>query len=185
MIKINPIPQTISFTAPAQGQQHLSAQLSATGGGSGNPVVFSAGGPGACTVSGATVTFTAAGTCVIDANQAGNARYADAPQVQRTIKISKLSQSITFFAPPAATIFSSARVSAIGGGSGNPVVFSVDPSSGAQVCALSGSTVTFGRTGTCIIDANQAGNDDYTAAPQVQRKIRVTKTPQYYGGEVG
>ena len=160
--------------------------MSATGGGSGNPVVFSVGGPGVCTVSGTTVTYTAAGNCVIDANQAGNARYADAPQVQRTIKVSKLSQSIIFFAPPSGTIFSSASLSAIGGGSGNPVVFSVDPSSGAQVCALSGTAVTFGRTGTCVIDANQAGNDDYTAAPQVQRTIAVTMTPRNGpGGEVG
>jgi serine/threonine protein kinase len=185
MIRVNPIPQSISFTAPARGEQHGSAHLSATGGGSGNPVVFSAGGPGVCAVSGSTVTYTAAGNCVIDANQAGNARYADAPQVQRTIKVSKLPQSIIFLAPPSGTIFSSASLSAIGGGSGNPVVFSVDPSSGAQVCALSGTIVTFGRTGKCVIDANQAGNNDYTAAPQVQRTITVTKTPQYYGGEVG
>ena len=187
MIKVNPIPQSISFTAPAQGKQHGSAHLSATGGSSGNPVVFSVGGPGVCTVSGSTVTYTAAGNCVIDANQAGNARYADAPQVQRTIKVSKLSQSISFFAPSSGTISSSASLSAIGGGSGNPVVFSVDPSSGPGVCTVSGIEVTFGRTGTCVIDANQAGNDDYTAAPQVQRTIAVTKTPQNGspGGEVG
>jgi hypothetical protein len=186
MIKVNPIPQSISFIAPARAKQHRSAHLSATGGGLGNPVVFSVGGPGVCTVSGSTVTYTAAGNCVIDANQAGNARYADASQVQRTIKVSKLSQSITFFAPSAGTIFNSASLSAIDGGSGNPVVLSVDPSSGAQVCALSGTVVTFGRTGTCVIDANQAGNDDYTAAPQVQRTIAVTKTPQNDspGGEV-
>jgi hypothetical protein len=77
-------------------------------------------------------------------------------------------------------------LSATGGGSGNPVVFSVDPSSGAQVCAVSGTVVTFSRTGPCVIDANQAGNDDYIAAPQVQRTIAVTKKPQYSpGGEVG
>jgi hypothetical protein len=38
-------------------------------------------------VSGATVTFTAAGSCVIDANQAGTGGYAAAPQVQRTITV--------------------------------------------------------------------------------------------------
>jgi hypothetical protein len=38
-------------------------------------------------VSGTTVHFTAAGTCVVDANQAGNARYAAAPQVQQTVKV--------------------------------------------------------------------------------------------------
>jgi hypothetical protein len=181
--------QSISFTAPASEMAGGSATLPAKGGGSGNPVVFSvdrASGPGVCTVSGSTVTYTGAGNCVIDANLAGNARYADAPQVQRTIEVSKLSQSISFFAPPSGTISSSANLSAIGGGSGNPVVFSVDPSSGAQVCAVSGTVVTFSRTGPCVIDANQAGNDDYTAAPQVQRTIAVTKKPQYSpGGEVG
>jgi tRNA A-37 threonylcarbamoyl transferase component Bud32 len=182
MIKVNPIPQSISFTAPAGGEPNHSASLSATGGGSGNPVVFSGGSSGVCTVSGSTVTYTGAGSCAVDANQAGNARYADAPQVERTITVSKLSQSISFFAPPAATIFSSATLSAIGGGSGNPVVFSVASSSGAEVCSLSGTVVTFGRTGKCVIDANQAGNDDYTAAPQVQRAITVTVTPQNYGG---
>jgi serine/threonine-protein kinase len=186
-ITVNAIAQSISFTAPARGKQHRSAHLSAIGGGSGNPVVFSVGSPRVCTVSGSAVTYTAAGNCVIDANQAGNARYADAPQVQRTIKISKLSQSIVFFAPSAGTILNSAKLSAIGGGSGNPVVLSVDASSGAQVCTLSGTVVTFGRTGTCVIDANQAGNGDYTAAPQVQRTIAVTRTPPNggAGGEVG
>ena len=185
-ITVNGIFQSISFTAPASGTASGSAHLSAVGGGSRNPVVFSVGGPGVCTVSGSTVTYITAGKCVIDANQAGNARYADAPQVQRTIKVSKQSQSIIFFAPSSGARFSSASLSAIGGGSGNPVVFSVDPSSGAQVCAVSGTVVTFGRTGTCVIDANQAGNDDYTAAPQVQRTITVTKKPQYNspGGEV-
>ena len=182
-ITVNAIPQSISFTAPAPGTVHGSAQLSATGGGSGNPVVFS--GSGACTVSGTTVTYTAGGNCVIDANQAGNARYADAPQVQRTIKVSKLSQSIIFFAPPSGTIFSSAGLSAIGGGSGNPVVFSVVPASG-RVCRVSGTTVTYTAAGRCVIDANQAGNGSYTAAPQVQQTIVVTITsPNGPGGEVG
>src|SRR5207247_1482356 len=80
--------QSISFTAPASGTAGGSSALSATAGGSGNPVVFSvdaSSGPGVCRVSGTTVTYTAAGNCVIDANQAGNAHYAAAPQVQRTI----------------------------------------------------------------------------------------------------
>ncbi|MGH3221523.1 MAG: protein kinase domain-containing protein [Streptosporangiaceae bacterium] len=185
-ITVNGIFQSISFAAPASGTAGGSAALSAIGGGSGNPVVFSVGGPGVCTVSGSTVTYTAAGSCVIDANQAGDARYADAPQVQRTIKVSKLSQSIIFFAPPSGTIFSSASLSAIGGGSGNPVVFSVEPSNGPGVCTVYGTTVTYIAAGSCVIDANQAGDARYADAPQVQQMIAVTKTPQNSpGGEVG
>ena len=176
--------QSISFTPPASGTPGGSAALSATGGGSGNPVVFSvdgSGGPGVCAVSGNTVTYTAAGSCVVDANQAGNGSYADAPQVQRTITVSKKPQSISFTAPTSGALWSSADLSATGGGSGNPVVFSVDPSSGQRVCRVSGATVTYTGTGKCVIDANQAGNRIYAAAPQVQQTITVIYVPQYSG----
>jgi len=141
--------------------------------------VFSAdpaSGPGVCTVSGTTVTYTAAGKCVIDANQAGTSTYAAASQVQRTIPVSsgqKLSQSISFTAPAPGTARGSATLSATGGGSGNPVVFSADPASGPGVCTVSGTTVTYAAAGKCVIDANQAGTSTYAAAPQVQQTITV------------
>jgi hypothetical protein len=40
-----------------------------------------------CTLSGGSVTFTAAGSCVIDANQAGNGTWLAATQVQQTIAV--------------------------------------------------------------------------------------------------
>ena len=173
--------QSISFTAPASGTAGGSAALSATGGGSGNPVVFSvdsSSDPGVCTVSGTTVTYTAAGSCVIDANQAGTASYADAPQVQRTITVKAMPQSISFTAPASGTVHGSAHLSATGGRSGNPVVFSVDSSSGRGVCTVSGTTVTYTAAGSCVIDANQAGTASYADAPQVQRTIKVNAKPQ-------
>jgi hypothetical protein len=87
------IPQTISFTNP--GVRTLGEApffLSATGGASGNPLIFTSQTNIVCTVSGSTVTLVAAGTCTIAANQTGNASYAAAPQV---------TQSITVTAPPA------------------------------------------------------------------------------------
>jgi eukaryotic-like serine/threonine-protein kinase len=173
--------QSISFTAPASGTAGGSADLPATGGGSGNPVVFSvdaSSGPQVCTVSGTTVTYTAAGSCVIDANQAGNRAYAAAPQVQRAITVNGISQSISFTAPASGTAGGSAALPATGGGSGNPVVFSVDRASGRGVCRVSYTTVTYTVAGSCVIDANQAGNRTYAAAPQVQRTITVRKIPQ-------
>jgi hypothetical protein len=41
------------------------------------------------------------------------------------------------------------------------VVFTVDSSSGAGVCTVSGTngvTVSYTGAGSCVIDANQAGN---------------------------
>ncbi|MGW5238320.1 hypothetical protein ACWEOW_05270 [Monashia sp. NPDC004114] len=179
--------QVISFTAPALGRVGHSAKLSAKGGRSGSPVVFSvdpSSDPGVCAVSGANgtkVSYTGAGRCVIDANQAGNGTHASAHQVQRTIKVARTAQSISFTAPAQAQVTDSAKLSARGGKSGNPVVFSVDPSSDPGVCAVSGThgtKVSYTGAGTCVIDANQAGNDAYEAASQVTRTTQVAKIPQ-------
>jgi hypothetical protein len=65
-------------------------------------------------------------------------------------------------------------VSATGGASGNPVTFS---SLTAGVCTtggVNGATVTGVSLGTCTIAANQAGNANYTAAPQVTQSFAVT-----------
>ena len=64
-------------------------------------------------------------------------------------------------------------MTATGGASGNPVIFSIDSASGS-VCSISGSTVTFNNPGTCILDANQAGDTRYQAAvTQVQQTVTV------------
>ncbi len=61
----------------------------ATGGGSGNPIIYSSGSPGVCTVSadGLTVMPLQAGNCVIWANQGGNAEYAPAAQTTLVVVI--------------------------------------------------------------------------------------------------
>jgi uncharacterized protein YhjY with autotransporter beta-barrel domain len=81
----------------------------------------------------------------------------------------------TSTAPNPGTVGATYRVTATGGGSGKPVTFTIDASSTARACAISGSVVKFTAPGQCVIDANQAGNADYQAAPQVQQAIRVVK----------
>jgi hypothetical protein len=82
-------------------------------------------------------------------------------------------QTITFNAPASGLVGGSATLSATGGASGNPVVFSVDSTSGAGVCSVAGSTVTYLAQGTCVLDANQAGNAGYDAAPRVTHSVAV------------
>jgi outer membrane protein OmpA-like peptidoglycan-associated protein len=188
--------QAVSFTQPSSpvtvGQ---SAALSATGGASGQPVSFSvdaASSPtDACTVSESTsgqysVSYEHAGSCVIDANEAagqtGQDTYSAAPQVQQTVTVTQASQSITFTQPASpATAGSAATLNATGGASGQPVSFSVDPSSGTGVCTVAntdgGGSVSYLQAGSCVIDANQAGSSDYTAAPQVQQTVSVQAAP--------
>ena len=77
------------------------------------------------------------------------------------------SQVISFTGPGTGTAGGSASLTATGGGSGNPVVFTVDASSGAGVCHVSGtngSTVNYTGAGSCVIDANQAAGNGYAAA---------------------
>ena len=89
-------------------------------------------------------------------------------------------QAITFTTtPPSAAVYGhSYTPSASGGGSNNPVVFSIDSSSTAGACSLSGGTVSFTGVGLCVIDANQAGNASYLAAPQAKQSINIAKAPQ-------
>lgn len=88
-----PTPQAITFTAspPTGAIVGGSYSVSATGGASGKPVVFSVD-PAAsavCTVAGSTVSLTGGGTCIINANQVGDATYAAAPQVQQSFAVTR------------------------------------------------------------------------------------------------
>src|SRR3954447_25586084 len=53
-----------------------------------------------CSLAGGLVTFTAPGTCIVDANQPGNGTYAPAAQVQQVVSVTKKPQTISFPAPP-------------------------------------------------------------------------------------
>ena len=106
-----------------------------------------------------------------------------------TLTVTQAPQTISFSPPTSASVGGPpTTLSATGGGSGNPVTFSVDPSSGSEVCSLSGpdgATVSYTATGTCVIDANQAGNGDYSAAPQVSASITVVSGGASEGGGGG
>ena len=211
------------------------------------------------------VSFTAVGTCVLDANQAGNTNYNAAPQVQQTFTVDKGNQTISFTstAPRRATVGGATytptatatsgltvaftldgtstgctlsggvvsftvrsapapstptrpatptttrrprssrrspstraarrspsprptpRLTTVGGAtytptatatSGLTVAITVDGTSTG--CSISGGVVSFTAAGTCTLDANQAGNANYNAAPQVQQTFTVGKGSQ-------
>jgi sugar lactone lactonase YvrE len=188
-----PIAQQVTFTStpPATPTVGGTYDITATGGASGAAVAFAADAsstPGACSVSGSTVTFTASGTCVVDADQAGNASYSAAPQAVQAIAIgpapvTPASQTITFTStPPSQPIArGNSEIWARGGVSGNPVTFAIDPSSTPGACSVSASspngyglfsaTVSFTARGTCVVDANQAGSANIGAAPQVSQSF--------------
>src|SRR5207244_2893070 len=88
-----------------------------------------------------------------------------------TLTVGKASQAITF-AALANRNFSAAPVS-LGAttSSGLAIAFSTPTSA---VCTVSGTSFTMVAAGTCTLNANQAGDDNYAAAPQVQRSFTIT-----------
>ncbi|MGB8262057.1 MAG: Ig-like domain repeat protein [Terracidiphilus sp.] len=169
---VNQASQTISFS-PSSPVTYRAPPISliATGGGSDNPVTFSVvSGPG--TVSGTTLTITGAGTIVVTASQAGNANYAAASPVTASIVIAQAAQAISF-SPSSPVTFRAAPITLIatGGGSGNPVTFSVVSGPGT----VSGSTLTMTGAGTIVVTANQAGNANYLAASPVTASIVIAQ----------
>ncbi len=96
-------PQAINFTmqAPASAAYGSSFTVAATGGASGNPVVFTSS--GYCSNVGATYTMTSAtGVCSVIANQAGNTDYLAAPTVTETTNATTASTTlnVTSVNPP-------------------------------------------------------------------------------------
>lgn len=81
-------PQTITFNDPGAQTFGTTPTLTATSSaGGGYVVTFTSSTPGVCTVSGTTLTFMAAGTCTINANQAGDSSFLPAAQVSRSFTV--------------------------------------------------------------------------------------------------
>jgi sugar lactone lactonase YvrE len=82
-------------------------------------------------------------------------------------------QTISFPNPGAQTAGTPLTLSATAT-SGLTVAFN---STTTEICTVSGTQATFITTGTCTIDANQAGNSTYAAAPMVPQSFTVNAAP--------
>ena len=91
-----------------------------------------------------------------------------------TLTVTKADQTISFGALGNKTFGDAPfTVSATGGGSGNPVIFTA--SGTCTSGSTNGATITITGAGSCTVNANQAGNGSYNAAPQVQQSFTIAK----------
>ena len=176
--------QTITFTSTAPGAATVggATYTPAATASSGLTVTITidASSTGCSINGGGVVSFQSAGTCIVDANQAGNGNYNGAPQVQQNFTVNKNNQTITFTstAPGAASVGGATYTPAATATSGLAVTITVDGSS-AGICSINGGgVVSFQAAGSCVLDANQTGNGTYNAAPQVQQTFTVGKGNQ-------
>jgi len=145
---------TLSYTISPALPTGLSIS-SSTGAITGTPTVIS---------SATTYTVT-----VTDSNSATNTATF-------SLTVGQASQTIGSFAPPATSTYGATPIAltATGGASGSPVVFSIVSGPGT-VSGTNGSTLTITGAGTIVVAANQAGNTSYLAATQVTASIVVGK----------
>jgi hypothetical protein len=139
---------------------------------SGLPVRFASTTPAVCSVdaSSGLIGLLAAGACVISADQDGNAAFNPAPQVTQSVAIERAPQTISFGPPPSLNVGDSGDLSVSGGASGNAVLLS---SQTPEICSISGVTVAGLAHGSCVIAANQAGNDNFLAASEATLTLAV------------
>jgi hypothetical protein len=154
--------QTITFPPlPDRTYGDVPFTVSATGGASGQPVLFSA--TGACTVSGNTVTLTTAGGCTVTASQAGDSNYNDAASVPRLFTINKSVQTtVSVTAPPDATFGQAGLAASASGGSGSGAYsYSAGSSTACAVNPATGALTVTAGSGSCAITASRAGDSNY------------------------
>jgi hypothetical protein len=94
-----------------------------------------------------------------------------------TYTVGQGSQTITGFTLPSQLAYSAPMapipLAATGGGSGNPVTYSIHAGPGTIACTP-GCALTITGLGTVTVYANQAGNANYLAAPQVAASVVVS-----------
>jgi hypothetical protein len=169
---IKATPQSITFGAAPSLNLGGTATISASAT-SGLAVNYSTLTHTICSVnSSGLVTNIAVGSCVIAADQDGNATYAPAPQVIQNISVNfDPHQTISFGAAPSLTVYGTAYVAA-NSNSGLAVSYnSLTP----NVCSVVSNKglVSNLTIGDCTIAADQAGNTLYLAAPQVTQTLSV------------
>jgi hypothetical protein len=158
--------QTINFPAIADQLATNVVTLSATAT-SGGEVTFAVSGP--AVLNGNQLSFNNAGEVSVIASQAGSTYWRAAPDVTNTFMVSKVDQTINF-APIPRWLNATSAVSLVAtASSGLPVDFSIVAGPGV----VNGGLLTFSGVGDVVIAANQPGNSQYAAAPQVTTSAQV------------
>ena len=159
---------TFTTAPPASAVYGSNFTVAASGLGSGAITYTSSG---ACSNSGATYTMTSGtGTCTVTATQAADSYYASG-SASAGVGATLASQAITFTTPaPASAEYGSSFTVAATASSGLTVTFT-----SAGACSNVGATYTMtASSGTCSVLADQAGNSNYAAAPEVSESTNAT-----------
>jgi outer membrane protein OmpA-like peptidoglycan-associated protein len=129
-----------------------------------------------CTVAGVTVTIVGAGTCSLNAVQAGSTNYLPAVTVTQPFQVSQATQAPLTISSPSTAAYGARVPLAVSGGSGTGVVtYSVV--SGA--CSIADGLLTMGDVGTtCQVEALKAADANHLATYSPSHAITVVRSGQ-------
>lgn len=160
--------------------------LGTTGGSGSGAVTYAVSGPSTCTVNGTILTPGNTGsTCVVTATKAGDTNHTSVSSSAQTITVTQAGQVLAFTssvpASPVATgsytPAASSTSTVTGASSGLTPTITVRAAS-SSVCTISGGTVSFLTSGSCILDANSAATTNFSVASQVSQTIVVGSANQ-------
>ena len=132
-------------------------------------------------VSSSTLTVVGVGTSVITATftPTDSTNYNSATTIM-TVTVGTRSQSITRTSTsPSSPVKSGTYTPTATASSSLAVAISI-ASGSSSVCSISSGVVTFNTVGSCVIQYNQSGNSNYSAATQVNETLTIRKaTPTF------
>lgn len=172
-LTVLPLTPTLAFASiPVETYGNAPFSVSASSASSGAVSYALVSGPATVSSTG-TVVIIGTGNVVISASQAASGNYTSATATTSFVVYGE-AQTISFSNPGSQTVAAPLTVSA-SSTSGLAVTFS---SATTSVCTISGTAVALIASGTCTIDASQAGNSDYAPAATVAQSFTVNGEAQ-------
>jgi len=166
---------TLSSLSSAFSSSNKTVSLTGSGGtgtGSYQYALDSSNTTPGCSVSGSTLTYTTAGTCVVAVTRTSDTNYLARTDVV-SFSIGLASQTITFGSLSAKNYSSDTFTVSASSSASLTVVFTSGSPTICTTSGVSGSIITLLNVGTCVINSNQIGDSNVAAASQVSQNFTV------------
>lgn len=163
---------TLNFTSATTSVYGQTLTLTTTGG-TGTGTTSYAVDSGPCSVSGSTLSSSAAGSCVITATKAQDANYL-AQTATSTVEIAFATQAAVSITSATTVVYGSTLTLTASGGAGTGA-FEFSKVSGS--CSISGTTLSTTAVGNCIFQARKQADSGYNASAWTSN-FTVTITPK-------
>jgi uncharacterized repeat protein (TIGR03803 family) len=157
-----------AFTPKAYGSGTITLPVNSS---AGLPVTYTSSNPAVATVSGNVITLVSVGSTDIKGVQAGSVDYNAAPDVTKSLTVTKANQTLLFDAITDQKVSKKFLSLYAYVSSGlTPTFTSSDP----DIASVSGTVLTLLKIGTVTITASQVGNGFYNAATSIDRPLTIT-----------